>query len=377
MFGSVLEVAIGVVFVFLLASIICSAIREGIEAFLKTRAAFLERGIRELLHDRAAEGLAKQVYTHPLVAGMYRDQYEPSDHTKHRWPLARGRDLPAYIPSRNFALALLDIAARGPVDDTNRARAAQAPALSRAAVRSNLALMPVPVQRVLLTAIDVADGDLNAARTTLEHWYDDAMDRVSSWYKRSTQMILFIIGLVFAVVANVDTIAITQYLSHDSAAREVIVARATAAVADSAILARSYAQTKADLEALKLPIGWEARVGPQPSWPSRALGWFVTALAVTMGAPFWFDLLNKVTAIRSAVKPTEKPKPAPADDTVVVASGDGRAAAVVTGGAATGGALLVAAPHVHSEEHVDACDITVTSETPDDQLPPAEGGVHT
>src|SRR3982750_1413217 len=73
MFGSVLEVAIGVVFVFLLASIICSAVREGIEAFLKTRAAYLERGIRELLHDRDAEGLARQVYTHPLVAGMYRD----------------------------------------------------------------------------------------------------------------------------------------------------------------------------------------------------------------------------------------------------------------------------------------------------------------
>ena len=68
MFGSVLEVAIGVVFVFLLASIICSAVREGIEAFLKTRAAFLERGIRELLHDREATGLAKQVYTHPLVS---------------------------------------------------------------------------------------------------------------------------------------------------------------------------------------------------------------------------------------------------------------------------------------------------------------------
>ena len=47
MFGSqILEVAIGVIFVFILVSIICSAIREGIEAWLKTRAAFLEHGIR-------------------------------------------------------------------------------------------------------------------------------------------------------------------------------------------------------------------------------------------------------------------------------------------------------------------------------------------
>lgn len=42
MFGSqILEVAIGIIFVFLLVSIICSAIREGIKAWLKTRAAFL------------------------------------------------------------------------------------------------------------------------------------------------------------------------------------------------------------------------------------------------------------------------------------------------------------------------------------------------
>jgi hypothetical protein len=377
MFGSVLEVAIGVVFVFLLASIICSAVREGIEAFLKTRAAFLERGIRELLHDREATGLAKQVYTHPLVAGMYRNEYEPSDHTKHRWPLARGRDLPAYIPSRNFALALLDVAARGPIDDSNPARSAQAPALSLAAVKSNLANFPAPLQRVLLTAIDVAEGDLNAARAMLEHWYDDAMDRVSSWYKRSTQMILFIIGLVFAVVVNVDTIAITRHLSHDSAAREAIVARAQAAVADTAYLSRSYTQAKADLEQLKLPIGWDVVLVANRPWYSRVLGWFITALAVTMGAPFWFDLLNKVTAVRSAVKPTPKPPPPPPDDaSVVVAAGGGRAAAVVTGGAATT-AIVAGAPHAHAEEHIDACDITVTSETPDDQLPPAEGGVLT
>lgn len=63
MFGSqMLEVAIGVIFVFVLVGILCFAIREGIEAWLKTRAAFLERGIRELLHDVKAEGIAKSFY---------------------------------------------------------------------------------------------------------------------------------------------------------------------------------------------------------------------------------------------------------------------------------------------------------------------------
>ena len=65
MFGAeILDVAIGVVFVFLLVSVVCSAIREGIEAWLKTRAAYLERGIRELLHDRNGRGLARNFYEH-------------------------------------------------------------------------------------------------------------------------------------------------------------------------------------------------------------------------------------------------------------------------------------------------------------------------
>lgn len=66
MLGSqILEVTIGVIFVFILISIICSAIREGIEAWMKTRAAFLEQGIRELLHDKKGEGLAKSFFHHP------------------------------------------------------------------------------------------------------------------------------------------------------------------------------------------------------------------------------------------------------------------------------------------------------------------------
>ena len=65
MFGSrILEVAIGIIFIFLV-SMICSAIREGIESWVKSRAAFLEHGIRELLHDRHAVGLARSLYTHP------------------------------------------------------------------------------------------------------------------------------------------------------------------------------------------------------------------------------------------------------------------------------------------------------------------------
>jgi hypothetical protein len=38
----------------------------------------------------------------------------------------------------------------------------------------------------------------------------------------------------------------------------------------------------------------------------RFAGWIVTILAVSLGAPFWFDTLNKFMNIRNAGKPPEK-----------------------------------------------------------------------
>ncbi len=163
MFGSdILEVAIGIVFVFLIVSIVCSAVREGLEAILKTRAAYLEHGIRELLGDRGPSGLAGQLYAHPLISGLYSSDYSPpATRSSLSWMFARGRNLPSYIPSRNFALAVMDLAARGPVNAQDEARE-QIP-LDVETLRRNAGNIQSPVvRRVMLTALDSAQGDLDA-----------------------------------------------------------------------------------------------------------------------------------------------------------------------------------------------------------------------
>src|SRR5688500_13005900 len=77
MFNSaILDVVIGVAFVFMLVSTLCAAVREGLEAWLKTRSSYLEHAIRELLHDRSGLGLAKAFYTHPMVASLYQGDYD-------------------------------------------------------------------------------------------------------------------------------------------------------------------------------------------------------------------------------------------------------------------------------------------------------------
>src|SRR5437588_416511 len=76
-------------------SLLCSAIVEGAEAILKRRAKDLEMGIGELLRDPK---LVAQLYDHPLINGLFKGSYVP-----------KMRNLPSYIPTRSFALAIMDL----------------------------------------------------------------------------------------------------------------------------------------------------------------------------------------------------------------------------------------------------------------------------
>jgi hypothetical protein len=409
-FGSaILEVAIGLAFVFLLVSIICSAIREGLEAFLKTRAAYLERGIRELLHDREGRGLARKLYHHPLIFGLYSGAYTPGKDSERVPLMARGERLPSYIPAATFANALMDIAARGP--DPAIASDPSSPPLSLESIRANiLNIENEPVQRVLLTAVDSAQGDLDRARAFIQSWYDSGMDRISGWYKRSTQWIIFAIGLLVAFTLNVNTLVIADYLYRNDAARTALVARAEAAAVDSAPLG-DYAAARQALDSLRLPIGWPAgwatvgwggsQAGAAPAAGTQGsfawnrilvplVGWLLTALAATLGAPFWFDILNKVMVIRSTVKPREKsPEEGSEDRRPRNANRSGPPGSGNAGSAPAGGPSppptadvsgAAETPHTGNAPRAslplaDGCDVPITRATPDEDLPAAEGGV--
>jgi hypothetical protein len=396
MFGSAaLEVLIGIIFIFILVSIICSALREAIEAWLKTRAAYLEHGIRELLNDTKGTGLAKDLYNHPLVYGLFADTYKPGSTAKKPKILAGGGTLPSYIPSKNFAVALLDIAARGPETDEISSHP-QAPLLSLDAVRTNIQNINNPfVQRALLTAIDTAQGDLNLAQKNIERWYDSAMDRVSGWYKRATHWVLFWIGLLVAILLNINTITIADYLFRSDAARSALVARAETAVRSGNTTGISYNEARAALDSLSLPIGWSAGWGAprrqgengytQDPWNiaiAPILGLLITALAATMGAPFWFDLLNKVMVIRSTVKPHEKSPEEASEDRqmpkpqllpALPAAPLGPLPAAPQAPTPTGG--MAVANIRDAESSIDGCDVPIDVITTDEELPPAEGGV--
>src|SRR4051794_29869861 len=122
MFNSgVLDVAVGLIFVYFLLSITSSALSELIEGMLKKRARNLERGIRELLGGKDQTVWAQKLYSHPLISSLFPGTYDPTKLGDKWYKGYQGRYLPSYIPRRNFALALMDIILPG--EDAQRSGA--------------------------------------------------------------------------------------------------------------------------------------------------------------------------------------------------------------------------------------------------------------
>lgn len=392
-----LDVVIGMVFVFLLVSTLCSALRELLEGLLKTRAAYLERGIRELLNDREGKKLVKSLFEHPLLFGLFAGDYDPKPYKERLDVLAVGRGLPSYIPARNFAVALLDIAGRGPQTDEVSADPTSAPLTVQSIRDRILNVENLQVRRALLTALDTSRGDLEVAVKNVEDWFNGSMDRVSGWYRRSTHWVVFWIAVAVVGALRIDTLQLVEHLYYDDRARAALVQQAEAFVDEAEPTKRSEGQeaaggveagakkvqgAKAAIDELRLPIGWHGFKKPKAAgdWFDLIFGLLITAVAATLGTPFWFDVLNKIMVIRSTVKPREKspdegsedrqPRTPPAPVQLAGAAAMPAAAAPAPVQAST----TVFLPR-DAESEEDACGPHDRGETRDEDLPAAVGGV--
>jgi hypothetical protein len=212
-----------------------------------------------------------------------------------------------------------------------------------AGIRTKLQDIPSEdIRDALLDHLNTAAGNLDSWRKNVEKWFDDKMDRVSGWYKRRTKPILFLIGLVLVVVLNADTIYISQSFWREPALRDSVTAAAQALVeaspqegevtptvpeackeGDTKDPVACVKEQLESLEELGLPLGWpswafwrwssdqdlddDARVPHNAGQTAAKLGGLLlTALALTLGAPFWFDLMNKFINFRSSGAPPKK-----------------------------------------------------------------------
>jgi len=237
-------------------------------------------------------------YSHPLIKSLEESGRKPS-----------------YIPSRTFALTLLDLIAPSGGGESK----------TIADVRRNVETLPEDstIRRALLVMIDDAEGDLKKVQANIEIWFNNCMDRVAAWYKTRTQTIVIVIAVLVVLATNADTLRIGKALSNDQALRDALVAQAQEYVKTTPPPGTPDApKTPTDrveeikknvtaLQTLGVPLGYK---GEEPDgfnwWLSKILGLLLTVGAASLGAPFWFDMLNKFINVRSAGKsPDEVAKP--------------------------------------------------------------------
>jgi hypothetical protein len=209
----------------------------------------------------------------------------------------------------------------------------------------------------------VADKEeaIAKARQNVEQWFSETMDRLSGVYKRRAQLVSFTVGILLALIVNIDSVSITEALWREPTLRQALIKQAELEVAqageDGQVLGNASTNPVADLQEklkdLSLPLGWtiiprenyavslckwipttdrldEDRFGIKlpaissiedirlyfsnsakflcysPTVNSNAtsgfkwlLGILITGGAAAQGAPFWFEILGKLVNVRS------------------------------------------------------------------------------
>jgi hypothetical protein len=325
MFGSTtLAVVIGLVFVYFVFSMICSTINETVAARLSWRSRGLESWLRKSLDPPGESNQA-------MVSS---DRLKKSSLITSITPERSKSGLPSYLSPGTFSLAVLDVLSPG--DDQVK---------SLVEVKSALAELPeghpakAPLTRVALEAHDLAEF-----RAGVEGWFNDSMARVSGWYKRRVRRWMLVYAAVVTLVLNVDTIVLARSIWGQDTVRQAVVAQVARGAqapapgqdASAGANLNDVSRRVAEVKGLDLPIGWapEKKHGarnPDPRrWPGndlggllvKALGLGLTVGALSLGGPFWFDLLSKVSRLRaSGERPStgaSQPTPAPNQPIVVV-----------------------------------------------------------
>jgi hypothetical protein len=307
----VIDLAIGITFVFAVTAALASLLTEFIARFLGLRGAYLLSGLRELVDggdtptaltdvqkdygdiqtlikngpppaaekapdDPVAEGnapagnapagpsvtgallggpilgnqgVAGQLSTRKLTLGETTGTGSlPTITSKSGSKRPQLRSLPSYISARSFADAVIDLVVPNAQGQTTMDD-----------IQTNLQVLPDPFKTSLEALVKNANGDVSKFRTSVEQWYDDHMDRVSGWYKRRTASITLVVGAIIVVILNLNALTIGRTLYTEnavSAAVSTVAAKTTScSSADQSCLANLDSELSA-AAASGLPVGW-------------------------------------------------------------------------------------------------------------------------
>jgi hypothetical protein len=301
--GLAIDVAIGLAFLYLLLALVVTTTQELIATYFNWRAKDLYAAIESMLQDaktKASDGkpaasVVSQLFGHSLLKNLRKDPKSAQ--------IGHG---PSYIPSLTFAAALLDVlqAKRKPSQASGASDVvAGAEQLIAEIAVPELKQPLLALVRTTREKLDQFDSEIAVVTAAVETWFNDRMARASGWYKRRAQLVGGILALAVVGFSNADSIAIGSALWRDTAVREAVVAEAEAyhkanTTSESVTKARKDNDPIKRLEASALPLGWKAAPEDSYGYVCKLAGLLISALAVSLGSGFWFNLLGRLLQLR-------------------------------------------------------------------------------
>lgn len=294
---AILTIIVGLVFVLLLLSLLATTVMELISSFFSLRGRNLTDALRNMLARTDKDEQVLKAFQNNSLYKQLSQQYKRT---------SAGQRPPSYMNPDTFQSILFDIILKG--EDVSK-------------LKDKINELPdEDLRNVLNQLLNDANNELTEFKLQIEKWYNSVMDRASGWYKRFTQQILIGVGLVIAIIFNADTLSIYAQLESDPAKLasiaqlaedfaqngEGVVYKANPAnFKENAAEINSLLNNHIDAIRSPLGLGWDAEdldfsKYSLYDWLAKLVGYIVTALAISMGAPFWFDLLRKLVNIRSS-----------------------------------------------------------------------------
>jgi hypothetical protein len=303
-FTALVDVAIGLTLLYLGASLFVTIANEFIAS--RMRQGVLQKSLKELLgQDPGA--LAKQ---YPMLRSLLNVKGKPT----------------SYADPMIVAQALIGALNTDPKGEK----------LSKAELQAAITAMDGGPIKNILQAVSQSSNSVEKFADDLAQWFDRSLTVMGETYKKNVQWISLLLGLVIAVGFNIDTISASAKLYNDKELRGRVANEAERFVksVNSDLLkkcqseeGRKTAECKPVVELAEaatrgtgafagMPMGWQGwddfckRVVPDLSWKSwdwliHWIGYLLTALAISIGAPFWFDLLNRLINVRHGIRRPE------------------------------------------------------------------------
>lgn len=343
--ASTIDLALGVLIIFFLLSLVCSAAVEGLTSWLASRGKMLREGMRELLDhighlesvgpdpDKAVDCFIDR----PRLKALSRRQKQKSTDNNKLKHLKKRRP-PSYLPPRLFADEMVRMLVDQSDDEISKPGSPSTSLtilyeqLSKGGANESLRLMLLDAIR----GFDLYDEQqaalaLQKFSNLIERRFNDTMDRVAGWYRRHVSKLLLLVAMLITMMANIDSITLMQELSRNDSLRVHLAEVAAQQVEsnqedltgptaepskrgpekhnDSAMRSR---ELMARTRGLELPFGY-----PDGAWETyfhndisvfdviwyllhKMAGWGVTVLAIMLGGPFWYDLLSKLVSLRTS-----------------------------------------------------------------------------